>query len=96
MGASWATMRRMELLLRPRQIEWQSGCVNEARQLDRDGDMLVPGPVDAFPICERGRSEAEVAIETLFAAPIAANMGQKGELTLVGSRVRAELAPLTR
>lgn len=87
---------RMELLLRPQYIEWQSGCVNEVRQLDRNGDMLMPGASDAFPVCERGRSEAEIAVEKLFAAPIAADMGRKGRLTLAGSGVTAELVPLTR
>jgi hypothetical protein len=87
---------RIELLLRPQHIEWRSGCVNEARLLRHDGGRLIPGEVDPFPVCERGRSDAEEAMERLLSAPVAFRIGADGRLSLQGSGVVAELAPLTR
>lgn len=86
---------RVELLLRPNHIEWRSGCVNESRLLRRDGDRLIPGEVDPFPVCERGRSDAEDAMERLLSAAVAARIAADGRLSLQGSGVVAELAPLT-
>jgi hypothetical protein len=86
---------RIELLLRPRTVEWRSGCVNEARTLHIDRDSLVPGEVDPFPVCERGRSEAEEALERLLSARVAARTSANGRLTLSGSGVAAEFVPLT-
>lgn len=85
----------MEMLLRPHHIEWRSGCVNEGRALRRDRDLLLPGQVDPFPVCERGRSEAERAMERLLSGTIAARMAPNGRLVLQGSDVTAELAPFT-
>jgi hypothetical protein len=87
---------RAELLLRPHHLEWRSGCVNEGRVLRREANMLLPGQIDPFPVCERGRSDAERGLEELTAAPIAARVTANGRLTLQGRRVMAELAPLTR
>lgn len=87
---------RIELLLRPNHIEWRSGCVNEARVLRSDRDRLLPGEVDPFPVCERGRSEGERVLERLLSGPVAARTAADGSLTLTGSGVSAELAPLTR
>ena len=87
---------RIELLLRPGRIEWRSGCVNETRTLSRDRDSLILGEVDPFPVCERGRSPAERALETLLSAALKARTSADGRLTLQGSGVIAELAPLTR
>jgi hypothetical protein len=85
----------MELLLRRPIIEWRSGCVNEARTLSVEGDRLLPGPIDPFPVCERGRSQAELAIARLTSGPILTTMQRSGRLTLTGSGITAELVPLT-
>jgi hypothetical protein len=85
----------IELLLRPPIIEWRSGCVNEARMLMVDGDRLLPGPVDPFPVCERGRDETELAIGRMTSGPIVTRMQRNGRLSLSGSGVTAELVPLT-
>jgi hypothetical protein len=87
---------RIELLLRPNRIEWRSGCVNESRALGSDRDRLLPGEVDPFPVCERGRSEAERAMGRLSSGPITARTAADGRLTLNGSGVTAELEPLVR
>jgi hypothetical protein len=76
-------------------IEWRSGCVNEARTLGVEGERLLPGAVDPFPVCERGRSEAEQAIGRLVAGPIDTVLQRSGRLTLTGSGVTARLVPLT-
>lgn len=95
-GRPLPSAARMEMLLTPNRIEWRSGCVNEARELRRGRDVLLPGKVDPFPVCERGRSPSERAAERLFAGSIAARMSRDGSLTVQGSGVVAELAPLTR
>jgi hypothetical protein len=95
-GSRLADNERAELLLRPHHLEWRSGCVNEARGLRREANMLLPGGIDPFPVCERGRSDAERGLEELTAGPIAARMAANGRLTLQGRGVTAELAPLTR
>lgn len=87
---------RMELLLRPHRLEWRSGCVSQAKELRVEAGRLIPGEEDPFPICERGRSEAELAAERLFAGPVAARMGEDGRLRLEGSGIVAELEPLKR
>ena len=84
----------MELLLRPSHIEWRSGCVSEVRELRSEGHLLLPGPSDPFPVCERGRSESERAAERLFGAPVAMRMAADGRLVLRGSGLTAELVPL--
>lgn len=84
----------MELLLRPKRLEWRSGCVSEVRELRSEGDKLVPGDIDPFPICERGLSEVERSARRLLAGIIATRMGQDGRLRLQGSGVTAELVPL--
>lgn len=87
---------RMELLLRPGHIEWRSGCVHDVRELTVDRDILRPNASDPFPVCERGRSQAEQAIERLLEALVVTRMSREGKLRLEGSGVTAELAPLTR
>ena len=94
-GRSLGAAEQIELLLRPHWIEWRSGCVNEARILGRGGDGLMPGETDPFPVCERGRSPAELAMERLTAGAIATRMTPAGLLTLTGSGVTVELVPLT-
>jgi hypothetical protein len=86
---------RMELLLRPHWLEWRSGCVSEVRELRIERGLLVPGASDPFPVCERGRSEAELGLERLFAGRVASRMERNGRLTLQGSGVTAQLEPLT-
>lgn len=85
----------MELLLRPPVIEWRSGCVNEVRTVSQDGERLLPGAVDPYPVCERGRDEAELAVGKLTSGPIDTRMQRNGRLSLSGSGVTAELVPLT-
>lgn len=87
--------QQMELLLRPRAMEWRSGCVSEVRALDYRSERLIPGEQDPFPVCERGRSEAEQAASRLFAGPVTPRMRQDGGLRLEGSGIVAELEPLT-
>ena len=84
----------MELMLRPGRLEWRSGCVNEVRSLARKGDALLSGPVDPFPICERGRSGMERAATRLFEAAVTASMTRDGSLRLEGSGIAAQLEPL--
>ncbi|WP_324750744.1 hypothetical protein SH591_04735 [Sphingomonas sp. LY54] len=84
----------MELLLRPTQLEWRSGCVSAVRALHREGDTLRAGESDMFPVCERGRSEAERSAERLFAGSVTTRMDADGRLRLEGSGVTAELVPL--
>ncbi|MEA1014768.1 hypothetical protein [Sphingosinicella sp. LY1275] len=84
----------MELLLRPSRLEWRSGCVSAVRALRRDGDTLRAGESDMFPVCERGRSEAERSAERLFAGSVTPRMAADGRLRLEGSGVTAELVPL--
>ena len=88
--------QRMELLLRPAHIEWRSGCINSTKTLTLDGATLIPGEAEPFPVCERGRTEAEDAMSRLLDRPIAARMEHDGGLGLSGSGVAAELAPLDR
>lgn len=95
-GTALSVDQRAELLLRPRHIEWRSGCVHEVRATSVEGTTLLPGDIYPFPICERGLNEAEVALGRLFQAPVATQMSLDGRLALAGSGVRAELAPLTR
>ena len=95
-GRTLPETEAMELVLRPQRLDWRSGCVNETRVLAREDGRLLPGEVDPFPVCERGRSEAEIAVERLLAGAITALMARDGRLTLRGSGVIAELAPLTR
>jgi hypothetical protein len=87
---------QMELLFRPPFMEWRSGCVNEARGLTsvQDGRLTL-GPIDPFPVCERGRSEAELAVARLTSGPIQTSMQRDGRLRLDGSGITAELVPLT-
>lgn len=87
---------RIELLLRSHLIEWRSGCVNEARALEREGDRLLPGEIDPYPVCERGRTPAEEALGRLTSGPVTARMSPSGRLGLTGSGVHAEFVPLTR
>ena len=94
-GRTLPAAEGMELLLRPSTIEWRSGCVNEARTLRIEGERLLPGDVDPFPVCERGRSEAEEAVARLFSGPIDTRMQRSGRLRLSGSGLTAELVPLT-
>lgn len=86
---------RIELLLRPTRIEWRSGCVNESRALRSDRNRLLPGEVDPFPVCERGRREGEKAMERLLSGPVEARTSADGRLRMSGSGVTAELVPLT-
>lgn len=94
-GRTLAANEGMELLLRPWHLEWRSGCVNEIKELRREGDNLVPGAADPFPVCERGRSKAELSAERLFTGTVATRMGQDARLRLEGSGIVAELVPLT-
>lgn len=84
----------IELLLRPRHLEWRSGCVSEVREMRSEGDKLIPGDSDLFPICERGLTEAERSASRLFTDTVATRMGQDGRLRVQGSGVTAELIPL--
>jgi hypothetical protein len=61
----------------------------------RRGRTPAAGGVDPFPVCERGRSEAEQAIGRLVAGPIDTVLQRSGRLTLTGSGVTARLVPLT-
>ena len=95
-GRTIAPAHTMELLLRPKHLEWRSGCVSEVKTLGREADTLVLSDSDAFPVCERGRSEAERLAERLFSGKVAFRMGAEGRLRLRGSGVTAELDPLVR
>jgi hypothetical protein len=86
---------RIELLLRANRLEWRSGCVGEAREVRIDRDLVRPGEVDPFPVCERGRSQAELALDRLFARPVVTRMDANGRLMLEGAGATAELEPLT-
>jgi hypothetical protein len=86
---------RMELLLRPNRLEWRSGCVSAAKAALIDRNVLHPGEIDPFPVCERGHSEAELALDRLFEKPVVTRMEANGRLTLQGGGVTAELEPLT-
>lgn len=85
---------RMELLLRPGRLEWRSGCVSEVKKLRSEGDKLILGDIDPFPICERGLSEAEQSASRLFIGTVVTRMGQDGRLSVQGSGVTAKLVPL--
>lgn len=93
-GRTLAPDQAMELLLRPKHLEWRSGCVNEVKKLRHERDRLVLGDSDAFLVCERGRSEAERLAGPLFAGTVAFQMDAEGRLRLQGSGVTAELEPL--
>lgn len=93
-GRVLAPGQEMELLLRPSHLEWRSGCVGEVRELGREGNRLVPGASDPFPVCERGRSDAELAVGRLVERAIDVRMMPDGRLTLKGSGVTATLEPL--
>lgn len=95
-GLELAESERIELLLRSHRIEWRSGCVNQGRALHREGDRLLPGEIDPFAVCERGRTRAEEALGRLTSGPIIARMSPSGRLGLTGSGVDAEFVPLTR
>jgi hypothetical protein len=95
-GQALSSTHNMELLLRARHVEWRSGCVSEVRLLSHDRNILTPGEIDSFPVCERGRSEAEEAVGRLLADKVVIRMSEDGQLGLEGSGVTAELAPLTR
>jgi len=95
-GRTLAADQAMELLLRPMHLEWRSGCVSEVKELRRERDRLVPSAGDGFPVCERGRSDAERLAERLFAGSIAFRMDPEGRLRLEGAGVTAELDPLIR
>lgn len=95
-GRTLAPNQAMELLLRPKYLEWRSGCVSEVRALQREGGKLLPGDSDPFPACERGRSDAERLAERLFADTVAFRMDAEGRLRLQGSGITAELEPLIR
>lgn len=95
-GRTLEPAQRMELLLRPRHVEWRSGCVSEVRYLHVEGNVLHPGENEPFPVCERGRSPAELSAGKLLDDPVTARMREDGALTLSGSGVTAELQPLTR
>ncbi len=84
----------MELLLRPHWLEWRSGCVSEVRELRIERGLLVPGASDPFPVCERGRSEGELALERLFEGAVVTKMGPDGRLTLQSAGITAKLEPL--
>ncbi len=93
-GRTIAPDASIELLLRPRYLEWRSGCVAEVRELEREGDRLLPGKADPYPVCERGRSKAELLAGRLFSGAVALQMRPDGRLRLQGSGVAAELEPL--
>jgi hypothetical protein len=93
-GRTIAPDAGIELLLRPRYLEWRSGCVAEVRELEREGDRLLPGKADPYPVCERGRSKAELLAGRLFSGAVALQMSPDGRLRLQGSGVAAELEPL--
>lgn len=93
-GRTIAPDASIELLLRPRYLEWRSGCVAEVRELEREGDRLLPGQADPYPVCERGRSKAELLAGRLFSGAVALQMSPDGRLRLQGSGVAAELEPL--
>lgn len=84
----------VELLLRPKHLEWRSGCVSEVRETRIEGDKLIPADVDPFPVCERGLSEAERSVGRIASGPFATRMRQDGRLRVQGSGVTAELVPL--
>lgn len=94
-GRALSPGEEMELLLRPSRLEWRSGCVSDVRELHREGDSLRAGESDMFPVCERGRSEAERAVERLLSDGVAAQTSPDGRLRLQGSGVTAQLVPLT-
>lgn len=85
----------MELLLRPRHLEWRSGCVSEVKALRRAGGRLLPGAAEPHPVCERGRSDGERVAGRLFAGPVTVMMRADGRLRLTGSGATADLIPLT-
>lgn len=95
-GRVLAPGQEMELLLRPSHLEWRSGCVGEVRELRREESRLVPGASDPFPVCERGRSEAELAVGRLTEGVIDVRMARDGRVTLFGSGVTAALEPFVR
>jgi len=94
-GRAVQPAERVELLLRPRHLEWRSGCVHEVKELQVEGYVLHPGETEPFPVCERGRSEAERSLGKLFKAAVTADMMENGALTLHGSGVAAAFQPLT-
>ncbi len=95
-GRPLAADQAMELLLRPKHLEWRSGCVSGVKELRQERDKLVSSDSDAFPVCERGRSEAERLAARLFAGTVAFQTDAEGRLRLQGSGVTAELDPLIR
>jgi hypothetical protein len=95
-GRMLPASQRMELLLRPRYLEWRSGCIHEARQLAATDNRLIPGEIEPLGVCERMETEAEKAVGRMVANPVAIRREQDGRLRLHGSEVTAELEPLTR